>query len=607
MTQPPPPPNQPPGPPPGGFGAPQDPPPGGFGAPQEPQPGAFGTPPPPGQPGQPGQPGYGFPQAQPGQPPVPPPYGYPPGPPQLQQQYGFPQGPPQPQPYQQFPTQPMQPGQPGQPGAPGAPGGRKKLSTQMKIVIAAAAAVVLLVGGGLVYAGLGDDSAGPASTAGGATGGGKGGGSGAADGPGKEKAPADPKSKLAFKVDLPKVPDVTDASGAWLTDTTYVKAGVNSIVGYDPDKGTPKWTLPLTGQICAASAHMTADFKVPILFEATKRAAPRYYQPCTEVGLVDLTSGKLVWSTSITGGTAGDKKATFSEVTVHDRTVAAGGLDGGAGFDLANGNPRWKPQANADNCEDAGYGGGEGGLVAVRRCGSYDDPTVSIQTLDPMTGAPKSEYKMPRGVDFASVVSVKPLVVAAEVGDVEGDGSGISDFFSIDEKTGKLKAKITADPARYAGRCRSSRVEGCTQLAVGNNKLYVPTEEHEGSTGEYGDETNEIVAFDLDTGRLAPEKADAGDGYTLMPLRMDGGDVIAYKLPPYNKGGQIVSIDGGSMKQTVLMRNPDEKPIRDIETGFSVTGAEFLYGDGRFFLSDTLISKRPIGREYLVVAFSAAG
>ncbi|BAU83829.1 hypothetical protein SLA_2913 [Streptomyces laurentii] len=610
MTQPPPPPNQPPGPPPGGFGAPQDPPPGGFGAPQDPQPGAYGTPPPPGQPG---QPGYGYPQ-QPGQPAVPPPYGYPqdgyppgqqppqpPTMPQPPQQYGYPQQQPQ------FPTQPMRPmpaaGQP-------APGGRKKLSTQMRIVVAAAAAVVLLVGGGLIYANTGGDKpADPQATSGGAAGGGTGGekgGSGGVDGPGKEKAPADPKSTLAFKLDLPRVQDVTDTSGSWLTDTTYVKAGLNSVVGYDPAKGSVKWTLPLTGQICGASAHMTNDHKVPILFEASKRAAPRFFQPCTEVGLVDLTTGKLVWSTSITGGTAGDKKATFTEVTVHDRTVAAGGLDGGAGFDIANGNPRWKPQANADNCEDAGYGGGAG-LVAVRRCGTYDDPTVSIQTLDPMSGAPRSEYKMPRGVDFASVVSSKPLVVAAEVGDVEGDGSGISDFFSIDEKTGKLKAKITADPQRYAGRCRSSRVEGCTQLAVGNNKLYVPTEKHEGSTGEYGDETNEIVAFDLDNGRLAPEKADAGDRYTLMPLRMDGGNLIAYKLPPYNKGGEIVSIDGGSMKSTVLMKNPDQKEIRDAETSFNAPSAEYLYGNGHFFVADTLISKKPIGKEYLVVAFSAAG
>ncbi|MGW5422344.1 outer membrane protein assembly factor BamB family protein [Streptomyces sp. NPDC003943] len=581
MTQPPPPPNQPPGPPPGGFGAPQDPPPGGFGAPMPQQPPQYGY---PQQPQQPQQPPYGYPQQPPTVPqPQAPQYGY--------QQPAYPQAPP--------------------PPVPGGTGGGKKLSAQMQIVIAAVVAVVLLIGGGLWYANSGggekgDDAKGTSGAAsGGKDGGQDGGGVG---GDGKEKAPADPKSKLTLQVPVPAVPDVTDVSGSWITDKAYVKTGVNSVVGYDLDKGTALWTLPLTGQVCGASRHMTADFKVPILFEATKRVAPRYYQPCTEVGLVDLTTGKLVWSTSITGGTAGDKKATFAEVTLSGQTVAAGGLDGGAAFDVANGNPRWKPQANANDCEDLGYGGGEG-LVAVRKCGSYDDPTVTVQNLNPMTGAPISQFKMPTGVDYAAIVSTKPLVVAADVNDAAGDGSGISDFFSIDEKTGKLKAKITADSDHYAGRCRSTHVEGCTMLAVGNNRLYVPTEEHEGSTGEYGDETNEIIAFDLNTGQTLPAKADAGDKYTLIPLRMDGGDLIAYKVPPYDKGGQIVSINGGTMKSTVLMENPADKTTRDAETSFSSTGAEYLFGSGHFFIADTLVSKTTsaYGKQYLALGFATAG
>ncbi|MCX2183186.1 PQQ-binding-like beta-propeller repeat protein [Streptomyces sp. SKN60] len=599
MTQPPPPPNQPPGPPPGGFGAPQEPPHGGFGAPT--------PPPPPAQP--PAQPPYGYPQEQP---PAQPPYGQPP------QQYGYPQPPQQGQPQQPYgyPTQPMYPQQ----TPPPAPGGGKKLSAQMQIVIAAVVAVALIVGGGIWYAnsgGDGDDTAkgGSGGTSAGQNAGqdgGKDAGAGGIGGGGKEKVPADPKSVASFQLPQPKVPDVTDVAGSWITDKAYVKTGIDSMVGYDLDKGTVQWTLPLTGQVCGTSVHMTADHKLPILFEAAKRTAPRYFQPCTEVGLVDLNTGKLVWSKSITGGTAGDKKVTFGEVTVHGQTVAAGGGDGGAAFDLANGNPRWKPQPDANNCEDLGYGGGEGGLVAVRKCGSYDDPTVTIQNLNPTSGAPIAQFKMPKGVKWASVVSTKPLVVAAEVGDTAGDGSGISDFFSIDEKTGTLKAKITADADRYAARCRSTKVESCTWVAVGNGRLYVPTEEHEGSTGEYGDETNEIVAFDLNTGQLTPNKADAGDKYTLVPLRMDGGNLIAYKYPPYDKGGQIVSIDGGTMKSTLLMENPSEKTSREGETSFSSLSAEYRYANGRFFVSGTTISKSSSSststfKQYLAVGYRVGG
>ncbi|MFF9852696.1 outer membrane protein assembly factor BamB family protein [Streptomyces litmocidini] len=598
MTQPPPPPpNQPPDPQ-GGFGAP--------------------TPPPPQQ-----QPGYGYPQQPPqpdpgyGYPQQPPAYGYPTAPqqPQQPQQYGGypPQQPGQP-PYG-YPTQPQQPQYGGyqQPAPPPAPGGGKKLSAQLQIVIAAVVAVVLIVGVGIWYAnsGGGDgggEAKGTGGTSQGSSAGGDTGGKGLGGG-GKEKAPANTRAKLAFQVPEPKVEDITDVSGSWITDKAFVKPGVNSLVAYDLDKGTVLWTLPLTGQVCGASRHVTADNKAPILFEATKRVGPRYYQPCTEVGVVDLNTGKLLWSTSVTGGSAGDQKVRFNEVTLSGATVAAGGTDGGAAFDLANGNPRWKPQANDQNCYDMGYGGGEG-LVAVRRCGQYDSPKVLIQNLNPTTGAPISQYQMPSGAKYASVVSTKPLVVASDVGDTAGDGSGISDFFSIDEKTGKLKAKITADADQYAARCRSTEVESCSQALVGNGRLYVPTEEHEGSTGEYGDETNEVIAFDLATGRTVPEKADAGDKYTLVPLRMDGGNLIAYKAPPYDKGGRIVSIDGGTMKETLLLENPGDKSIHDVENSFSLNGAELLYRDGRFFISETMVSKpRPSTsaggiKEYLLVSFS---
>lgn len=577
MTQPPPPPppNQPPAP--GGFGAPQDPPPGGFGAP---------TPPPQ-------SPGYGYPQA-----PQPPGYGYPQAPGQVPgQQPGYGYG---------YPTAPAQ--QPAQ-GGPGG-GGGKKLSTQMQIIIAAAVVVVLIIVAGVWYAGSGgsdtaDNAKGGSSGAtGSATGGGTGGGTGGPDGAGKEKVPANTQAKVAFQLPLPKVKDLTDVNGSWVTDKAYVKSGVESVVGYDIDKGTPLWTTPLPGQVCAASRHVK-DNKTAIVFEAAKRVPPKNFQPCTEVGVIDLTTGKLLWRKSVTGADAGDDKAAFDEVTIGATTVAAGGLDGGAAWDLTTGKELWKPQVNAEECEDRGYGGGEA-LVAARICGPYDSAYLLIQNLDPKTGAPLSSFKMPAGVEDAGIVSTKPLVVAADVGDTAGDGSGISDFFSIDEKTGKLKVKIAADAERYAAECDSSGVEVCHRVVVGNNRLYLPTEDHEGG-GEYGD-TNEIVSFDLTTGKPTTDKADAGDRYSMFPLRMDGGNIIAYKKAPYDKGGQVVSIDGGSFKQTVLLENPSDESVRSAEQSFVLDSAEIRYSDGRLFIADNLFDK-PSGtstdrKEYLAIGFT---
>ncbi|MFJ1548324.1 PQQ-binding-like beta-propeller repeat protein [Streptomyces sp. NPDC088246] len=612
MTQPPQPPNDPPQ---GGFGAPQDPPPGGFGAPIPPpadpfgkQPatppaGGFGapqTPPPAGPPQQPG-PGYGYPQGQPPQPgygypqgqPPQPGYGYPqsPVPGQPQQGYGFPQGLPPGQPPQQgygYPTTPMQ--QPYPPQQNG--NGGKKFTTRMQIIVAASVAVVLIVATGIWFSSSGGDDGkkGKASQSSGGTTEGEGGGQGGAvGGGGKEKAPADPKSKVAFQLPLPKVDDVTKVAGSWLTDKAYVKTGLNEIVGYDLAKGTKLWSIPLAGQVCAASRHMSKDYKTAIAFEEAKPTKARKYQPCNQIGAIDLNTGKLMWSKSVTAATSGDEPLRYREVTLSGTTVAAAGTEGGAAFDLNTGAERWKPKVSADGCYDAGYAGGEA-LAVVRSCGTYDDPQLVVQALNPTTGAPLSSYKMPPGVDYASIVSTKPLVVAADVGDTAGDGSGISDFFSIDASTGKLLTRIAADGEKYAARCESTEVESCSQLAVGNNRIYVPTEDHEG-TGEYGD-TNEIVSFDLTTGKPTSDRADAGERYTMFPIRMDGGNIIAYRVPPYDKGGQVVSIDGATFKQTVLMENPSDRSVRLAEASFTPDYSEFLYDDGHLYLASTTVSKR---------------
>ncbi|MEU1484344.1 PQQ-binding-like beta-propeller repeat protein [Streptomyces sp. NPDC005752] len=632
MTQPPQPPNEPPQ---GGFGAPQDPPPGGFGAPTPPpadpfgkQPpatpptppaggygspppppaGGYGTPqaPPPVQP--PTQPGYGYPQAPPpGQPPTQPGYGYPqappPGQPPTQPGYGFPQGQPgmPPQGYG-YPTAPMHP----QYATP-QPGGGKKFTTQMQIIVAAVVAVVLIVGGGVIYASSGGDEGGKQDEASSAGTGGEGkGGEGDGLAGGTEKAPSDTKSKVGFQLRHPKVTDTTVVDGSWVTDKVYVKTGVYEVVGYDLAKGTKVWSIPLTGQVCAASRHMSKDYKTAIAFQDGKPSAEDKYPSCTQIGALDLATGKLMWSKSVTSASSGDEPVRFGEVTLSGSTVAAGGTSGGAAFNLANGAELWKPKADTNNCYDMGYGGGEA-LAVVRKCGSYDDPQLTVQALNPTTGAPLSSYNMPPGVDYASIVSTKPLVVAADVGDTAGDGSSISDFFSIDAATGKLIVRISADADKYAADCGSTEVEQCSSLAVGNNRLYVPTEEHEGG-GEYGD-TNEIVAFDLTTGKLVGGRADAGDRYTLTPLRMDGSNLIAYKRPPYDKGGQIVSINGSTFKETVLMVNPDDESVREAETSFSIDYAEFIYEKGRLFISEKMVSEPSKSsslddKQYLVVSFS---
>ncbi|WP_078651792.1 outer membrane protein assembly factor BamB family protein [Streptomyces xylophagus] len=566
MTQPPPPPpNQPPQQ--GGFGPPQDqppqqpPPPPGYGYPQAPPP--------------PQQPGYGYPGRQPNpyaQPPQPqPPYGQPPNPYGQQPGYGYPGQ----------PTMPLHP-QPGQPG-----GGGRKFGASAVIITAAVVAIALIVGGGIWYSSTSgkNNKADDKKTTADSTPSDNKGGTGGTTSGGKEKVPADTASKVLFQVPMPKVSDTMVTSGSWLTDKVYAKSGAAEVDGYDRATGAKQWTIKLPGPVCQATKNTTTDGRTAIIYEPAMPTKDKPSHGCSQIAALDLNAGTKLWTKT---ANSGDQPISFENVTVSANTVAVGSTDGGAAFDISTGKVLWSPKV-AD-CYDAGYGGGAK-LVAVRRCGTYDSPVLHIQTIDPVSGKVISDYKMAQGIEYASVVSTDPLVVAADVGDSAGDGSGISDFFSIDNKTGALRAHISAPGKQYAGRCDGiTRVEYCTELAVGNDRLYVPTEEHDGSGDSYS-KTNEIVAFDLATGKQTGQRADAGDGYTVTPLRMDGSNLIAYKSPPYDKGGQIVSIDGSSFKETTLLENPSTETVRDTETSFLPDYAEILFSEGHLYMSAVYADK----------------
>ncbi|MGW4273505.1 outer membrane protein assembly factor BamB family protein [Streptomyces seoulensis] len=646
MTQPPPPPHQPPqqggfGPPPSGpdLGKPAQPPqqPAGYGYPAQPPQGAPQTPPPPqGAPRTPPPPA-GPPQPQPG-------YGYPqtpqtPQPPQQPAGYGYPAQPPAPSPGQAPPPnaygagQPGQygtpqpgygyPGQPGGPGSPGGPGqpgygypgqpptapyppqqgpggpggGDRARRNQLLIIGAAVVAIALIVGGGFWYArSSGDDGKQDTAHSSGGTGG-KGDDKGGSA-HGSEKAPADPTAKTLFQVPLTKVADQVTVTGSWLTDKVYAKTGIAEVVGYDPAKGTKLWTIKLPGPMCEITPHTTADHRTAIMYEPAMATKAKPSHGCSQVAVIDLDAGKKLWTKTVKSG---DELVNFDNITLSGTTVAAGSTNGGAAFDLATGKVLWSPKPG-DTCYDAGYGGGAK-LVAVRKCGQYGSRQLHIQTIDPKSGKVLSEYKLATGIEYASVVSTDPLVVGADVGNA-GKGQGVSDLFSIDSRTGALRTRISIPPDRYGAKCDGiTRIEDCVGIVVGGDKAYLATAQHDAG-GDSIAQTNEVVALDLGTGKETGQRADAGEGYTVTPLRMDGQNIVAYKEPPYNKGGQVVGIDGTTFKQTVLLQTSADDSVRDLVASFPVRYGETLYQNGRLYLSQRYISDwSSSGQKYLATAF----
>ncbi|WP_031000723.1 PQQ-binding-like beta-propeller repeat protein [Streptomyces sp. NRRL F-5630] len=620
MTQPPQPPPRPPHEPSGGE-PPQDTPPGfgppaasggfgappsreGFGAPPSlekgtpPADGAGtgkGTPPPPptAPPAPPTPPGpaYGTPQAAP--PPGQPAYGAPhPAPGQGgQAAYGYPH------PAPSYATAPYTQQGYGV-GQPPAGPGRRGPGPVFWIIGATVLVIALIVGGGVWYANSGTDETPVAKDKDDKKGeDGKDDGTGTDDpaaGPAKEKAPADPAAKQLFTVPMVYTgadSHVYELPGSWLTAKVYARTGISEVNGYDAVTGARVWNLKLPGPVCSASGFQSEEGLTAVLHKSTRPTKDDLGQ-CDKVTAFDLRTGKALWTK---GAGSGEGSAVFREVTVGGGTVAAGGSRGGYGWDLKSGDQVWSPKPG-DECYDVGYQGGSGGLAVVRKCTiNTDQDQLFVQKLDPKDGSVGSEYKMPPGIDYAHVLSVSPLVVAADVNDAAGDGSGISDFFSIDGSTGKLRARWPADAKTYAASCDAVAVSGCANFAVGGDRLYVPTEDHQGKKESFA-RTNEIVSFDLATGKLTGQRLDAGEDWQLRPLRMDGPRLLAYRAGPYDQGGQVVSVDTKTMKTQLLLKTPGDERTGETVSHLVNRSSAILFGDGRLYFGQTMPEekKKPV-------------
>ncbi|WP_425832767.1 PQQ-binding-like beta-propeller repeat protein [Streptomyces fractus] len=471
---------------------------------------------------------------------------------------------------------------------------RKKVPPIALVIGAAVVAIALIVGGGVLYFSTsGGDAPGAGSSD--AADGDKGG-----DGFGgpEEEVPADPSARTALRLPAPKVAkrQVDNVRGSWLTDRTYAKAGLNQLAGYDAASGRKTWTLPLSGQTCAGTDSVNDDGLAAVVSEDAKRSRDNRPRPCTRITVFDVNTGHKVWSQTVRQGT---KDRRFEELSFSGNTLAVGGgFDGGAAFDVKSGRILWQPDTGT--CQDMGYRGGTR-LVAVRKCGAYGDERYEVQLLDPTTGGPRWSYAIATGPTAVKVLSTKPVVVGIGTG---GNSTGtINSILTVDDR-GKLMSKIALDPKKFDFACEAGKIEGCAKTAVGNGRVYLATRQHtvpgnSGTSENSGDVgmTNEIVSYSLETGKRTGDRVEGGD-HSIFPVRMDGGNILAFKTGAYDKGSAMVTIDPTTMKQRTLLETPATPAVREA-IGSMAPGqasSELHYSKGRLFLGSPVISA-PYGKD----------
>lgn len=532
------------------------------------------------------------PPQPPNQPPTPSGYGHLPGPPQ--QGYGYPAQGENPYvqqtPYaQQPPTVPVQQSGYGYPPlpAPGAPGPKKK---QTLLVAASVAAV--LVAGLVGYVAFFTDDEDPKQPVAQESTDPKPSGSPSVDkgdgnGNGGQQADLNSGRKqgedkvLWFKTAKVDGPGAgVDSAAQWVVGDTVVKSVWKSLTGYAVTDGKEKWTLPFPAAVCAVAPQTTTDGKTVVMY----RDGESETASCTQLRVVDLKTGKEVWSKEV------PKEGLFDiftsptlSMTGDTVTVSRGGT--ASAFRISNGD---KLFANAlgDGCNPDSYEAGNGKMIALATC-SDEDATAEVHGVDPVTGKKGWTFRLPKKFKVTSIYSVDPLVL--DIGNEESKQRSIVVLGPDGKQTATL-----AGEGSFAVGCGDTglfrSLVTCPSAVVDGGTLYLATA---ATTGK----ANEIVAFELATGK-EKWRTPAGDKRTLVPLKAANGQLIAYRKAEADQGGEVIAIPAGGGTPTALLRHPSG-PAAPIESSFRTPKVDYV--DGRFFISATHLRAQGTDEKLLMV------
>ncbi|MFD7630040.1 PQQ-binding-like beta-propeller repeat protein [Streptomyces sp. NPDC059851] len=537
------------------------------------------------------------PPQPPNQPPAPDGYGHLPGPPQPS--YGLPaQGPnpyaqPQPpttplgQPAYSFPTEPGTAGGAGQGRVPGGPSGRRRTT----VLAAAVVAGVLVLGAGgyaLLAGGKKDPAApvaqssppaGPEASGTPDKGDGSGNGSQAVEdlNTGRKQGEDKVLWLKTATIDGPGMGVPTE--GQWVVGDTVVKRLWNNLTAYGSGDGKERWTLAFPAPICSVTPQTTADAKTVVLYRESGADGAQ----CNRMRLVDLKTGKEGWSkeipeegfldimTSPTLGMTGD-------------TVAVSRSGSASAFKISTGEKLFG-SGSAEGCKPGEYTVHNNRMIAVSRC-LEKDGKGEVSGADPVTGKKTWTYQLPDGYKVANVYSLDPVVL--DIGNQAKNERAIV----VLGPDGKHRATVSGE-GKFANECipaPGGSLEVCRTTVVDGGTLYMPTAADTGKA-------NEIVAFDLATGK-AKWRTPAGDSRTLTPIRMENGQLIAYRSAEKDKGGEVVAIPASGGTPTPLLRNPsgDAAPIEN-----AFYGPQIDYVGGRLYISVTYLRAQGKDEKLLMV------
>ncbi|MFE5674338.1 PQQ-binding-like beta-propeller repeat protein [Streptomyces erythrochromogenes] len=473
----------------------------------------------------------------------------------------------------------------GPPPAPfdqrrGGPAGRRTTGRRRAAVIAGLTAALLVVGAGVYLAVRGGGAAGedPAAAPSGTPSVDQGDGKGPGVGPHvyDPNAGIRPGEARVWLSDNQSEVAGGGASqyGPWRVGDVVVRATAAEFVAHAATDGQERWKLPLQTPVCGLPHAPSADGKlvVGVKESGSERAH------CTDLQQIDLTTGKAGWKVRVPAENDQDSALSF-EMAIAGDTVAVARTAVMSGFSVSDGRKLFGT-SKTNGCTPAAFAGGAR-LVALRYCFDRGDALAGgrsmVEELDPATGASRWNHTYEKDWTVGRVLSVDPLVVTAHHKDKK---TWNITAFAAD---GRIRSQSTPGFG-VSGRCNgfgnSTGHQECYAAAADADTLYLGA----GKPAKTLDteDTHQVVAVDLNTGKEKWRTAEQPKGRTMWPLAVEEGRVVAYVSPGSGQAASVVSLAAADGSAQPVLQSP--VVARGAEGVFYAHGIRLAWSGGRVFM-----------------------
>ncbi|ARE75374.1 hypothetical protein B6R96_16560 [Streptomyces sp. Sge12] len=368
----------------------------------------------------------------------------------------------------------------------------------------------------------------------------------------------------------------TSQYGPWRVGATVVAAISNGLTAYAVADGQEKWKLPLQTPLCGVPPAPSATGVLVVAVKETASDTSR----CTHLQQIDLTTGKAGWKVPVPRENEHDTSVEF-ELAISGDTVAVARPAVMSGFSVTDGRKLFGT-SKTNGCYPSAFAGGSR-LIGIRHCPDPNDTRASgqamVEELDPATGSARWSHKYDPDWTVGRVLSMDPLVIAAH---------------HKDKKTWNIKAFAADGTVRsqtnpgfgVSGRCNgfgnASGFQECYAAAADADTLYLGAGKPGISLGI--DDTNQVVAVDLNTGKERWRTAEQPKGRTMWPLAVEGGRVVVYVSPGSGGGeaGAVVSLAAADGAAQPVLQSP--AAAAGAQGVFYPHGLRTAWADGRLFL-----------------------